>query len=98
MPREPILSPVERVSEMLFGLYMALTFVGAVSVVEPEADQVRTMFVGAVGCNLAWGLVDAVMFLVRTLADRGQRIKLALAVQHAADPAEAVRIIRDTLP
>ena len=30
--REPVLSPVDRVSEMLFGLFMALTFVGAVSV------------------------------------------------------------------
>jgi hypothetical protein len=88
MSREPILSPVERVSEMLFGLYMALTFVGAVSVVEPEADQVRTMFIGAVGCNLAWGLVDAVMFLVRTLADRGRTLSLALAVRGAANAEE----------
>ena len=30
--REPVLSPVDRVSELLFGLFMALTFVGAVSV------------------------------------------------------------------
>ncbi len=32
--REPVLNPVDRVSEMLFGLFMALTFVGAVSVTE----------------------------------------------------------------
>ena len=32
--REPVLSPVDRVSELLFGLFMALTFVGAVSVAE----------------------------------------------------------------
>ena len=32
--RELVLSPVDRVSEMLFGLFMALTFVGAVSVAE----------------------------------------------------------------
>ena len=32
--REPLLSPIDRVSEMLFGLFMALTFVGAVSVAE----------------------------------------------------------------
>lgn len=29
--REPVLSLVDRVSELLFGLFMALTFVGAVS-------------------------------------------------------------------
>jgi hypothetical protein len=95
--REPVLDVVDRVSEMLFGLFMALTFVGAVSTsVGPDAGQL--MLRAALGCNLAWGLVDAVMFLVRTLANRGQRIKLALAVQHATDPAQAVRIIRDTLP
>jgi hypothetical protein len=32
--REPVLNPVDRVSEMLFGLFMALTFVGAVSVAD----------------------------------------------------------------
>ena len=74
--REPVLSPVDRVSEMLFGLFMALTFVGAVSVAEPGGVQVRTLFIAALGCNLAWGLVDAVMYLVRTATDRGRRLTL----------------------
>ena len=39
--RESVLSPVDRVSEMLFGLFMALTFVGAVSVA--EAVKVRRL-------------------------------------------------------
>src|SRR6476620_10623482 len=43
--REPVLSPVDRVSEMLFGLFMALTFVGAVSVAEGGREQVREMFI-----------------------------------------------------
>ncbi len=38
----------------------------------PGDDQIRAMFIAALGCNLAWGLVDAVMYLVRTLADRGR--------------------------
>ena len=66
--REPLLSPVDRVSEMLFGLFMALTFVGAVSVAESGQDEIRKMFAAALGCNLAWGLVDAVMYLVRKVA------------------------------
>ena len=37
--REPVLNPVDRVSEMLFGLYMALTFVGAVSVADSGAPK-----------------------------------------------------------
>ena len=51
--REPVLSPVDRVSEMLFGLFMALTFIGAVSVAEQGREQIRTLFLTASGCNLA---------------------------------------------
>lgn len=63
-PREPILNPVDRIAEMLFGLFMALTFIGAVTVAGRGQDEVRTLFIAAFGCNLAWGLVDAVMYLV----------------------------------
>ena len=79
--REPVLSPVDRVSEMLFGLFMALTFVGAVSVAESGDAQIREMFIAALGCNLAWGLVDAVMYLVRTVTDRGRLLTLVRSVR-----------------
>ncbi|WP_392388562.1 MULTISPECIES: hypothetical protein [Cupriavidus] len=96
--REPVLDTVDRVSEMCFGLFMALTFVGAVSTTAAGPDAGRTMLHAALGCNLAWGLVDAVMFLVRTVANRGRRLSLALAVKHASSPAKGVAVIRDTLP
>jgi hypothetical protein len=62
--------------EALFGLFMALTFVGAVSVTEGPEGQIRSMFAAALGCNLAWGLVDAVMYLIRTVTDRGRLLTL----------------------
>lgn len=83
--REPVLSPVDRVSEMLFGLFMALTFTGAVSVADSGREDLRQMFIAALGCNLAWGLVDAVMYLVRTVTDRGRWITLVRSVRDAAD-------------
>ncbi|CAD6519274.1 hypothetical protein LMG27952_01124 [Paraburkholderia hiiakae] len=96
--REPILNTVDRVTELCFGLFMALTFVGAVKAVSVDEDVGRKLFFSALGCNLAWGLADAVMFLVRTLADRGQRLKLALTVKRERDHATAVRVLRDALP
>ncbi|HUJ01194.1 MAG TPA: hypothetical protein VLY46_13215 [Usitatibacter sp.] len=96
--REPILDSVERVSEMCFGLFMALTFVGAVSAARPGEDAAGTMLHAALGCNLAWGLVDAVMYLVRTITDRGERHALAFAVRDAPDAASAIRILRDAFP
>ncbi len=95
--REPILSPVDRVSELLFGLFMALTFVGAVSVAESGRDEIRKMFAAALGCNLAWGLVDAVMYLVRTVTDRGRSLTLVHSVRAAADAGAGRRLIESSL-
>ena len=95
--REPVLSPVDRVSEMLFGLFMALTFVGAVSVAESGDTQIRTMFIAALGCNLAWGLVDAVMYLVRTVTDRGRSLSLLRSIRDAPDAATGRRLIEGAL-
>jgi hypothetical protein len=95
--REPVLSPVDRVSEMLFGLFMALTFVGAVSVAEGGREQVREMFIAALGCNLAWGLVDAVMYVVRTVTDRGRVLSLMRSVREAPDAATGHLLIAGAL-
>lgn len=91
--REPVLSSVDRVSEMLFGLFMALTFVGAVSVAQGGRDEIHEMLIAAFGCNLAWGLVDAIMYLVATIADRGRWLTLVRSVRAAADAAVGQRHI-----
>jgi hypothetical protein len=95
--REPVLSPVDRVSEMLFGLFMALTFVGAISVADQGDAQIRTMFIAALGCNLAWGLVDAVMYLVRTVTDRGRLLTLLRSVRSARDAESGRTLIEGSL-
>ena len=95
--REPILSPVDRVSEMLFGLFMALTFIGAVSAATSGREEIRTMFIAALGCNLAWGLVDAVMYLVRTMTERGRKITLVRAVRSAPDAESGRSLVAGAL-
>jgi hypothetical protein len=96
--REPVLDTVDRVSELCFGLFMALTFVGAVSAATAGESAGRKMFFTALGCNLAWGLADAVMFLVRTLTNRGRRLTLALTVRHELDAAAGIGVLRRALP
>ena len=95
--REPVLSPVDRVSELLFGLFMALTFVGAVSVAKAGREEIRAMFAAALGCNLAWGLVDAVMYLVRTITNRGRSLTLVRSVRDAPDAETGRRLIERSL-
>ena len=93
-----VLEPIDRVSEVLFGLIMVLTFTGSLSVAEAGRDDVRTMLIGALGCNLAWGIIDAVFYLMGCLADRGRSIIALKALRATADPQRAHRLIADALP
>ena len=93
----PVLDPIDRVSEVIFGLLMALTFTGSLSVASAGREDVRTMMIAALGCNLAWGLADAVMYLVRTVTERTRKRTL-LAQLRAADAAAGQRLVADALP
>jgi len=93
-----VLDPIDRVSEVLFGLIMVLTFTGSLSVAEAGRDNVRTMLVGALGCNLAWGIIDAVFYLMGCLAEKGRGLLTFRAVRKATDPRQAERLIAGALP
>jgi len=93
-----ILEPVERLSEILFGLIMALTITGAVSVATADRFQIRTMVIAALGCNLAWGIIDAGMYLMTLLGERGRNALAMKAVRETPDPKDAHRIIATELP
>jgi len=96
--REPVLDPVDRIAEVLFGLFMALTFVGAISVAESGRAEVRDMLVAAIACNIAWGLVDAVMYLVRAITARGRGLTLVRAIRAAPDAASGRAVVSRALP
>ena len=66
-----ILDPMDRISEVLFGLIMALTFTCTLGVAIADNIQVRTMLIGALGCNLAWGIIDGGVYLMARLNERG---------------------------
>ena len=104
MPDDPaksskrVLEPIDRVSEVLFGLIMVLTFTGSLSVAEAGREDVRTMLIGALGCNLAWGIIDAVLYLMGGLAEKGRGLITLRAVRKSVDPQQAQRLIADALP
>jgi hypothetical protein len=96
--RQRILSPEERISEIIFGLIMALSITGSLSVAESGESEVRTMIIGALGCNTAWGIVDALMYLVMLLVDRHRALVLFHAVRREEDPQRVQAMILDWLP
>ena len=79
-PFRRVLEPIDRTSEILFGLIMVLTFTGSLSVVGAGREDVRTMLVGALGCNLAWGIIDAVFYLMGCLAEKGRDLAPACVI------------------
>ena len=93
-----VLEPNERIAEILFGLIMVLTFTGSLSVAEAGRDDVRVMLIGALGCNIAWGIIDGILYLMGTLATKGRNLMTLRAVLRSSDPKEAQRLIADALP
>ncbi|RZI99821.1 MAG: VIT family protein [Brevundimonas sp.] len=93
-----VLEPIDRVSEVLFGLIMVLTFTGSLSVVDAGRDDVHAMLIGALGCNLAWAIIDAVLYLMFSGAANNQGLATVVAVRDASDPRDAHRLIAETLP
>lgn len=92
-----VLDPIERVSEVLFGLIMVLTFTGTLSAATAGHAEIREMLYGAVGCNLAWGIVDAVMYVMSSLLSRGRGLIVLHAVREARDADHARGLIADAM-
>jgi hypothetical protein len=69
---------------------MAVTIVGSLSIATAGQDEVRTVLIGALGCNIAWGLVDAVMYVVRTATERARLRELGVRIR-SADASYSLR-------
>jgi VIT1/CCC1 family predicted Fe2+/Mn2+ transporter len=93
-----VLEPSERIGEILFGLIMVLTVTGATSVVTADRTEIQTMLIAALGCNVAWGIIDAGMYLMARLAEQGSNALLLREVRGTADRERAHRTIADALP
>jgi hypothetical protein len=93
-----VLEPYDRISEVLFGLIMVLTFTGSLSIAQAGREDIRTMLIGALGCNLAWGIIDGVLYLMGCLAEKGKGLLTLRAVRKATDPQKAQRLIAEALP
>jgi len=93
-----VLDPMERISETLFGLIMALTFICSLGIATAGNIKIQTMLIGALGCNLAWGIVDGGLYLLARINSRGANILTLRAIQQAPDPETARRVVTDLLP
>ncbi|HWA35574.1 MAG TPA: hypothetical protein VG737_15640 [Cyclobacteriaceae bacterium] len=92
-----VLTPVDRIAEVLFGVIMVLTFTGAISAATTGRDDLASLLWAALGCNVAWGFVDAIMYLMNIVVERGHQIKVIAKLNRAKDAEESRRIFKDEI-
>jgi len=97
-PSTRVLDPVERASEAIFGVLMAVSIMGALSVTSGGPMDARAPLLMAIGCNIAWGFTDAVMYLVSTATVNSRNLRLVRRLQTTTDIREARLIVADALP
>jgi len=96
--RARYLDPIERSLEVLFGLIMVLTFTQSMSVLGAGREEVREMLIGALGCNLAWGSIDACFYVMGVLSERGHGTLLLRRLRETTDDATVSEMMREVIP
>ena len=94
--RKQVLDPIDRLTEVMFGLLMVLTFTGTMSVTLGQGATVREILLAAIGCNLAWGIVDGLVYVLASITDR-RRARARRAELRATAGPEAAGRLRDML-
>ena len=96
--KKRLLEPIDRISEILFGLIMALSITCTISVTNATEARLRDLLFAALGCNIAWGLVDAVAYILTKLAVEGHNKSILQFIFKAKHPEKARAFIADSLP
>jgi hypothetical protein len=93
----PVLDAGTRIWEVVCGLVMVLTFTGSISAATAGREDVKLMLWAALGCNLAWGIVDALMYLMAVWLEREQGLKALRMARQESSP-EGIKVIKGYLP
>ena len=92
------LDPASRLGEILFGLIMVLTVTLTAGLTVAEGKPgVRQLLLAAIGCNLAWGIIDAVMYIMNCITVRSGKVRLVEAVQQSSDEQTALTLIQNEI-
>ena len=93
------LDPGSHMSEALFGLIMTLTFtLGADLVIQAQGREgARQMLIGILGCNLAWGIIDGALYVLRCAFERGRVQRIGYEVRKAPNADQARQLVAGEL-
>lgn len=92
------LDPEDRLAESVCGLIMVLSILlTAGYYVVGSEDPARSLLIAAIGCNIAWGLIDGFFYIGYNLIDRSKNARMIAAVRAAPDRAAGEKYLGETL-
>ena len=92
------LYPHERLIELIYGLVIALAITNSVRLVGMSGTvDIDLMVQTALGAGIAWGIIDALLYLVVIVYERNRYIHVADDLQDSKDEKAALGIIQEDL-
>ncbi len=91
-----LLDPLDRLVEGIYSVLIVLTFTLAVRVVDANASiavssaLAKELFWACFGCAIAWGMIDGVMYILSSMAERGQDLRVVRTIRDSTNETEGV--------
>ena len=95
---QAVLSPFERGAEIIFGILMAISVTAAAEITAGGEANVRELMIAALGCNLAWGLIDGVIYLLQLQYERHRQHRMVLELRELKSEDAFRKRVADELP
>jgi VIT1/CCC1 family predicted Fe2+/Mn2+ transporter len=88
------LSPSDRLTEIITSIIMTMAVIGATRIgIGANNNNFHVIFYAAIGCDIAWGMIDAVLYIFSELMDRGRHALFLKSVQAIQDKDKAIEFI-----
>lgn len=92
------LDPGTTLAELIFGLLMVLTFTLGARLLGPEEPtDGRELMIAAIGCNIAWGIIDGFLYVLGNVYERLRVATIAESVRAAQDDPTAIMALQEEL-
>jgi VIT1/CCC1 family predicted Fe2+/Mn2+ transporter len=98
------LDPQDILLEVIFGLLIVMTFTMAFRVIDGNvastdviSNQVNRMLIAAIGCTIAWGMIDAVITVLTNVAERARSARIIANISNSTTENHAIQIVADVL-
>jgi VIT1/CCC1 family predicted Fe2+/Mn2+ transporter len=92
------LEPAEILAEALFGLIMVLTVTLGARLAMGEEGGARELLIAAIGCNLAWGIIDGALFVMNGMFTRGRNARIHTELKRSGESGAIAIIARELNP